>query len=123
MDLLHQKALVNRCDPIYLPVYAKVRVSRATDFLLTSYISPWIVDRCHETEQNGDCSVAESYCNTHVTSLFDKAGKSYYDVRAITNVPPGYASLLNSTATKGQIGAIGAYQECSDKVVSGHIYA
>jgi hypothetical protein len=56
-----------------------------------------------------------------VVSLFDEAGKSYYDVRALANVPPGYASLLNSTVTKGQIGAIGAYQECSDKVVSRHI--
>lgn len=65
--------------------------------------------------------MAESYCNIHVVSLFDQAGKSYYDVRALTNVPPGYASLLDSPATKGQIGAIGSYQECSDKVVRVHV--
>ncbi|SAM08480.1 hypothetical protein [Absidia glauca] len=101
------------CDSSYGPIAPESTCERMRSNLPACLRK---IDRCHETEQNGDCSVAESYCNTHVTSLFDEAGKSYYDVRAITNVPPGYASLLNSTATKGQIGAIGAYQECSDKV-------
>ncbi|KAI8340056.1 Alpha/Beta hydrolase protein [Chlamydoabsidia padenii] len=74
------------------------------------------IRNCHKTELDEDCSLAESYCNSNVVSLFDQGGRSYYDVRTLAKIPTSYVPLLNNPATKNQIGAIGLYQECSEKV-------
>ncbi|CAO3591130.1 unnamed protein product [Absidia cylindrospora] len=74
------------------------------------------IRKCYSTDLDRDCSVADSYCNRHVVSLFDQSKRSYYDVRTISSPPPTYKDFLNRNTTKEKIGAIGTYHECSDKV-------
>ncbi|ORZ23501.1 Alpha/Beta hydrolase protein [Absidia repens] len=74
------------------------------------------IRRCHSTDLDRDCSLADSYCNKHVVSLFDQAKRSYYDVRTVSSPPPTYRDYLNRNTTKGLIGAVGTYHECSDEV-------
>lgn len=127
MDPLYQKKPVKGCVPTCQPASEEVSALQYqtnslytvhSHYLFFFFAFSILVKRCHSTDSDRDCSIADSYCNRHVVSLFDQAKRSYYDVRSVRSPPTGYINFLDSNTTKEQIGAVGTYHECSDQVVS-----
>ncbi|CAO3597230.1 unnamed protein product [Absidia cylindrospora] len=101
------------CNSSYGSFLPKETCQRMNDNLPTCLHK---VETCYDTDKDGDCYEADSYCNTNVVSLFGQTNRSYYDVRTSESMPSDYADFLNKPSVKKQIGAIGTYHQCSDKV-------
>ncbi|CAO3652518.1 unnamed protein product [Cunninghamella blakesleeana] len=74
-----------------------------------------LTKKCYETGTNRDCIVADNYCN-ELSSIYDHANRSYYDVRTSEEIPGTYIKFINSTSTRNAIGAKKYYEECPDSV-------
>ncbi|ORX53055.1 prepro-carboxypeptidase Z [Hesseltinella vesiculosa] len=74
------------------------------------------VQECYDKGTNSACAMADSYCNSHVTSLYSYSHKSYYDVRASDDPPDYFKKYLSLNETAAAIGVKQPFTDCSDSV-------
>ncbi|KAI8060710.1 carboxypeptidase S1 [Gongronella butleri] len=74
------------------------------------------VRTCYETGDNNKCSMADVFCNSHVTSLFSYSHRSYYDVRTDREPPDFYQRFLRKQEIRAAVGARTEFTDCSDQV-------